>query len=265
MNTARIRNDEIVGLGVAAILHVALLGALLFQPDPAAIPEIEPITVSLADDIGLEATAPVPIPESRAAMAPELSELPEPAAQLVTSAPLPQPEPASQPARSERAAARGESPDRRDRRRPDREQAQPAPRQTQGRTSQISDNFLSGTGSSRDTNETGAPAATFGPAEQAALRSAINRQLRPHWRAPQGVDTDRLVTILRFRLREDGSLAGRPTIVRQSGINDANRAQAGVHAERAIRAVQLAAPFRLPEEFYDKWKYISEWRFDRRL
>jgi hypothetical protein len=66
-------------------------------------------------------------------------------------------------------------------------------------------------------------------------------------------------------MNADGSLAGRPKVVRQSGINDANRAQAGIHAERAIRAVQLAAPFKLPPEFYDKWKYIRDWRFDRRL
>ena len=34
--------------------------------------------------------------------------------------------------------------------------------------------------------------------------------------------------------------------------------------EQAIRAVRLAAPFNLPEEFYDKWKTVNS-RFDRRL
>jgi len=265
MKTARIRNDEIVGLGVAAILHVALLGALLFQPGPDPVPEIEPVLVSLADDIGLEATAPDPVAESRASMAPELSDLPTPPAPLPISSPAPEPLPTSAPTRPRSNTAQRATPDRRDRRRPDRENTQPPAKQKQGRASRINENFLGGSGSSSETSETRAPAATFGQAEQSALRSAINRQLRPHWRAPQGADANRLVTFLRFRLNPDGSLSGKPTMVRQSGINDANRAQAGVHAERAIRAVQLAAPFKLPEEFYDKWKYIREWRFDRRL
>jgi hypothetical protein len=54
-------------------------------------------------------------------------------------------------------------------------------------------------------------------------------------------------------------------VVRQEGITDSNRPQAARHAEQAIRAVQLAAPFDLPPEFYDKWKRIRAWRFDRKL
>jgi len=73
------------------------------------------------------------------------------------------------------------------------------------------------------------------------------------------------VTILSWNLNRDGTLAGRPTVVRQEGINDANRAQAGRHAEQAIRAVQLAAPFDLPEEYYDAWKRVASFRFDRKL
>ena len=42
-------------------------------------------------------------------------------------------------------------------------------------------------------------------------------------------------------------------------------ALAALHAERAIRAVQLAAPFDLPDEYYNAWRNIAEWRFDRRL
>ena len=79
------------------------------------------------------------------------------------------------------------------------------------------------------------------------------------------VDAEKLVTVLRWELNPDGSLKGRPEVVSQSGITDSNRPQAALHAERAIRAVQLAAPFDLPEEFYDRWKRIREWRFDRRL
>ena len=90
------------------------------------------------------------------------------------------------------------------------------------------------------------------------------RQLKPHWSAPQGVDAEKLVTQVRFSLGRNGALVGEPQVVSQSGQTPANAAQVRLHAERAIRAVQLAAPFNLPEEFYDKWKRAT-WRFDRRL
>jgi hypothetical protein len=74
-----------------------------------------------------------------------------------------------------------------------------------------------------------------------------------------------LVTELAFDLNEDGSLQGRPRVLRQSGVTDTNRAQQALHAERAIRAVQLAAPFDLPDEYYEAWKSIRGARFDRNL
>jgi hypothetical protein len=98
----------------------------------------------------------------------------------------------------------------------------------------------------------------------AALGSAVARQIKPHWTAPQGADADKLVTVISWSLNPDGSLAGRPDVVQQLGVNDANRAQAQRHAEQAIRAVQLAAPFDLPAPYYAKWKRAS-FRFDRKL
>jgi hypothetical protein len=100
---------------------------------------------------------------------------------------------------------------------------------------------------------------------RSSLAGAISRQLKPKWAAPQGVDADKLVTILSWSLNRDGTLAGRPTVVRQDGITDSNRPQAERHAEQAIRAVQLAAPFDLPEEYYDAWKRVASFRFDRKL
>ena len=99
----------------------------------------------------------------------------------------------------------------------------------------------------------------------ASLVSGIARQIKPHWTAPQGVDADKLVTVLSWSLNPDGSLAGRPQVVQQLGITDTNRAQAQRHAEQAIRAVQLAAPFNLPAPYYAKWKRVASFRFDRKL
>ena len=100
---------------------------------------------------------------------------------------------------------------------------------------------------------------------KSALVGAISRQIKPHWAAPQGVDAEKLVTVLAWEMNPDGSLAGRPTVVSQSGLTDANRAQAQRHAEQAIRAVQLAAPFQLPKEYYTSWKRVAQFRFDRKL
>ena len=97
------------------------------------------------------------------------------------------------------------------------------------------------------------------------MAQAIARQLKPHWTAPQGVDVDKLVTIIAFDLNPDGSLKGTPRFVSQSGVNAANRPQAERHKELAIRAVRLAAPFDLPAEYYDAWKKISNAKFDRNL
>jgi outer membrane biosynthesis protein TonB len=110
-----------------------------------------------------------------------------------------------------------------------------------------------------------APGQVAGPAVRAALGSAISRALKPHWRVPQGVDVDELVTVLSFDLNRDGTLAGPVKIVSQTGITDSNRAQAHIHSENAIRAVKLAAPFALPPEYYDAWKHVTAFRFDRNL
>jgi hypothetical protein len=109
------------------------------------------------------------------------------------------------------------------------------------------------------------PAAAIGPAVQSALSGAITRQLKPRWVAPQGADAEKLVTILSWNLNRDGTLAGAPRVIRQDGITDANRPQAARHAEQAIRAVELAAPFELPDEYYDAWKRVASFRFDKRL
>ena len=93
----------------------------------------------------------------------------------------------------------------------------------------------------------------------------IAREIKPKWQPPDGPDVDKITTYLRFRLNMDGSLQGRPELVRQTGVNDTNRAQAGRHAEQAIRAVQLAAPFDLPDEYYNAWKLVGPFGFDWKL
>lgn len=255
MQATTLRREERVGLAIALGLHLLLVAVLMLQPARDKVLDIpERMTVSLAEDVGLEATAPDPVPESRAAIAPTLAEVPQP--QVIE--PRPQPSAAPVPNRNTVAPPRPTA------RQPEpRPSATPSPRSGGG--SRVGDNFLGGAGSSTKTDETRIPASQIGASAKASIIQAIVRQIRPHWSAPSGLDAELLVTELSFDLNEDGTLKGRPQVLRQSGINESNRPQASLHAERAIRAVVQAAPFDLPPEYYNAWKSIRGARFDRNL
>jgi hypothetical protein len=284
MGELALRNDEKVGLAAAVLLHAALVGVLALQTVRSEVSVFpERMTVSLATEVGLDAASPDPVAESRASIAPTLADnpapappAPAPAAERVPSPPVPRPQPTAAPRPS---PAPTQAAPARDRSRPDRTAAaQPAARTPASRPatspaqaapksggSRIGDDFLEGRGSSTNTQETRAPAAAFGRAERAALSSAITRALRPHWTAPSGLDAEQLISTVSWELNPDGTLRGTPRCRTDPGsITESNRPQAGLHCERAIRAVQRAAPFDLPDQFYDRWKAL-EWQFDRRL
>jgi outer membrane biosynthesis protein TonB len=268
---AHLSREERIGLGIAAAAHVALVAALVLQvrDNPTPLPIPERMDVSLASEVSLESTAPDPTAEAQAAVAPVLA--PEPAPEPVpTSAPepapvqareRPRPTPTPQPTRA--AARPTPMPSARPTAQPSRApEPRPAATQPAG-GSRIGANFLEGAGVAE--GDRGTPARRAGPSEMASIQAAMARQIKPKWSAPQGVDAEKLVTYLSWDLNSDGSLKGRPRVERQEGITASNRPQAQLHAERAIRAVQLAAPFDLPEEYYDVWKSPRNVKFDRNL
>lgn len=272
MATLALRNDEKIGLGAAVVLHAALVGVLAMQTMRSEVTVFpERINVSLATEVGLEAASPDPVPESRAAIAPTLSDEPAPAPEPAKPEPAPRIQP-TPPKPAAKTAAQQPAPPTRDRSRPDRTPPKQAattppkqPAAKSGGGSRIGDDFLAGKGSSATTTETRAPAATFGAKEAADLRSAISRQIKRNWSAPNGVDAELLVSVVRWQLNQDGTLKGRPTCrTNPNSITESNRPQSSLHCERAIRAVQLAAPFNLPAQFYSRWDDL-EWQFDRRL
>lgn len=134
-------------------------------------------------------------------------------------------------------------------------------------SSSFADAFREGVPGARAPEGAGKPAAAVGQAERVSLAQAVLRQVKPVWqgRVPEGVNADRIVTVLSIELNRDGSLARKPAVVSQSGIDDSNRTQAARHAEEAIRAVQLAAPFRLPPELYEGWKKLPPLRFRKSM
>lgn len=295
--------QEAAGLVIAAAAHVALLVVLSLSPPGKTVkPPPERMEVTFSEEISDQSTSPDPMAQAAPDVAPEMGEpqpepvvqpqpLPEPPKPVPAPsqpqskpqpkpvpAPRPQPQPQPKPAPPRpsspkpappkpappkpvaKAASAKATPakpaDASPRRRPD------AP----AGGSRIGSDFLQGVpGSTRPGTAKTPPAAVAGPEVKASLASAIARQIKAHWTGPQGVDVDKLVTVLAWELNADGSLAGRPRLVSQTGVTPSNEAQAKRHVELAIRAVQLAAPFDLPDEYYANWKRISAFRFDKRL
>lgn len=133
------------------------------------------------------------------------------------------------------------------------------------RKSQLSRSIVEGLSEKpSQTRTAGTPAQKAGPAVQASLAAEVLRQLKRHWNAPTGADSEKLRTELAISLARDGSVTD-IEFLRQTGVTDSNRAQAQLHKERAIKAVRLAAPFKLPAEYYDTWKLLSPIGFDKRL
>lgn len=208
--------------------------------------------------------APVPKAEPRPVPRPTPKPVARPTPPRPVARPAPRPSPVARP--NPRPAA---SPAARPAARPaTKAGAAPAARPAErSGGSRFADAFKEGVPGARATGAArNPPAQSAGPQVQASLLGAISRAVRPHWqgKVPDGADSEKLVTVLRWNLNRDGSLAGRPEIVRQEGITDANRPQSARHAEQAIRAVQLAAPFDLPDQYYDTWKRVTI-RFDKRL
>lgn len=262
---AHLRREEKLGLGIAVALHVALVGALLVGSwrSPPKIPPAQRMTVSLASDVSLNSSAPKPSKASQAAvapvLAPESAPLPAP-----TSVPVPAPvEPTVDRSPPKPAQIHAPAPKQTGAPEKHEKAAPPPPADKKAGGSRLGPNFLKGISSDQSASPS-APAASFGPDEAASLRDAVNRQLKPYWRAPEGLDIDKLDTTLTWDLNPDGSLKGTPRLVSQTGKDALNQPQQERHVEQAIRAVELAAPFKLPAQYYDHWKRLT-WHFDRNL
>ena len=101
----------------------------------------------------------------------------------------------------------------------------------------------------------GAPAAATAAEVKRSIDVSIKAAVGPRWNGCRisGVDVDQLKTVVKFRLTQSGALAGFAS-VETSGQNDSNKFQVQRHQECAKRAIELAAPFDLPEENYSFWQ-----------
>jgi len=285
---------ERLGLGISTAGHVLLFGALslgLLRTSVELPPKAPTIEVTFADAVALESRVPNPVDNPpEAAQAPELGEMqpdaappepvmskpiaePEPAPPVATPpkpkpAPVPRakPEPKPTPAQPPRA-----KPEQKPTPKPAQQtaatprakptpNAKPAPQ----RASRLGSDFLKGLESDAPTPRKPAAVAgsnaPMGAVAARALNAEITRQIKPYWRPPSGADAERLVTLLSVTLARDGSV-GQVEVIGQEGITPSNRAQAELHAERAVQAVRRASPFQnLPPEYYEQWKWLQPLR-----
>ena len=256
---------EVAGLGVATAGHVALLAALSYglATSRLEVPRSDPIEVSFVDEVGLESTAPSPSPTEPAPLAGPQDGPPQPAMPAPPEL-QPVPAPRSEPRLQPRAAAPVPAPKAPPRAAPPQAPPVPARRTTPRRTASGLNSVVAGLSDRQNPSQsTDPPAAAAGQAVQASLGAEVRRQLKPHWKAPTGADAEQLRTEVVIALAESGQVSD-VRIVGTSGQTASNRPQVKLHQEQAIRAVRLAAPFRLPAQYYEAWKSLRV-TFDKRL
>jgi hypothetical protein len=96
-------------------------------------------------------------------------------------------------------------------------------------------------------------AATLGAQDLTNIQSVIARRIQPcaNTRRNPGPGASRIKTKLRLRFNKDGSLAARPVLVSQGGVDGDNLRYADRVSDLAIGAVVECAPITgLPPELY---------------
>ena len=262
------RTDQ-KGLGLAVVAHLLLFAALtisIAKRVPPVQPPVEAMDVQLVDAVGLRSAAPVPATEAPQEMqAPDqappqeappptpsptppqprpVEAKPQPSPPWPTPALKPKPQP-PQKALSDilkdvQAKAKSEQAGSDARAKADRASSEKVGALLKGVI-----------GASAGKGET-ARAAISGAAMN-GLAAAIKRQVQPCYElgALSGTPAMQIVTTLRLRYNKDGSVAGNPQLVEQTGITPANHAYAQQIREVARRAVLRCAPVHLPAELYE--------------
>lgn len=222
------------------------------EPTPAPAPEPEPTPAPpppkpapSKKDVPKAAPKPKPAPDKPAQKPKPTPPKPKPAA----AAPAPPPQKAKAPPKASapaRASGQGKA--------------------DKPKGSLLGKDFLKGIDTESDAPRKPAPppAAAMGPAQKSALDAEIRRQVKPYWKAPTGADVEQLRTFVDVQLGRDGAIQGSPQIFDTTGVTPSNRAQVKLHQELAMRAIRLAAPFKLPADLYDGWKSLRI-SFDKRL
>lgn len=260
--TRAVRGNEGRGVAIAVAAHVVIIGLLSVQWTAGDRRfDNPPMEVDLIAESAVQSTAPVISETPPAARlgeedmtdiaAPEpvpTPPLPEP---IVRPTPAPTPKqvarPKIEPAKKQPPAVKKAQPKAAPKTPTKKTGAQPSGRPT-GNLDDIGRELTK-------SPSKGAPASKTAAEVRRSIDVSIKSAVAPRWNGCRisGVDVDQLKTVVKFRLTQSGALAGF-TSVTTSGENDSNKFQVQRHQECAKRAVELAAPFDLPEENYSFWQ-----------
>lgn len=248
MATNTISREEKLGLGLAALGHIALVWMLVAYKPGAPPPPPERVSVTLSDELGAVSTAPDPTANPAPDQGPALG---EPAPEQMA---VPQPEPIPTTTAPAMAAPKVAA------KIPAKPPQQPQKTSTRTPPAQAgasSFDNLFGKGIPGGNGKDKTPAASKASAQQvASWDSSIKSKVLRQWNScpVNGLDIAMLRATVRFTLdRNGGILSIEEPVV--TGITEANRTQARPFRDCAIRAIKLAAPFTgMPVEFYDEWK-----------
>lgn len=255
---------EATGLGAAVAGHAALLAALTLGFANASQPPLTspPMEVSFVDEVGLQSAVTEVSTETPAqSVAPETG-LPEEAAPqpLEIPAPVPAPVPkaveappqpkpaikqATKPAPAKLAAAKAQ---------PSAPKVAQAGKAKTTTGSRLGNDFLKGLGSDPSPSSLTKPSGAVMSAQAlSGIKAAIERQIQPcaNRQVNPGPGANKIAVTLNIRLNRDGSLAGRPKVMRTSGVNDDNSRYEGRVKDLAIASYVGCSPLRgLPEDLY---------------
>jgi outer membrane biosynthesis protein TonB len=276
--------SEKYALGVAATGHLILFGLLsvgfLATPNPVKL-ESKPIDISLVDEVALEPSAPASVEPPASSQAPdtgppeeapppaEAIAEPEPAPPVAKPAPAPvpppkpaavpkpspPPKPAPKPAPAKPAPAKPAPPATKAP--PVATKAagtNPAATKPKPRGSLLGDDFRKSLAVSEARGTASTPRAQAVSAQAVAgLGDAIARQVQPCAnRIPNpGPGANQIRSRLRLQMARDGTLAVRPALMGQTGIDGENQRYAQRVAELATSAIMQCAPYKLPAELYE--------------
>ena len=235
------RREESLGLALALVGHVALLGWLVWQRAPASLPLPERMTVTISDAAGPVSTSPEPQAVPALDAGPVLGEAAPPVPEQIAR---PDPAPPLRTAPALRASP------------PTALKTPPKPPARAGAAS-FDQAFSSGIAAGNPAGQAKTPpAAQLSAQQRSSWSSLIGSRVRAPWNgcAVKGLEVEQLRATVRFTLASDGSVLSIDE-PQMAGTTPANQTQVRPFRDCAVRAIRLAAPFTgLPPEFYDDWK-----------
>ncbi len=257
------RGNQNAGIAIAVLLHIVVIGLLSVQWTRGDRRfDNPPMEVDLVAETAEQSSAPVITETPPAArLGDEYSE-DIAVAQPVPTPPVPEPVVRPTPAPAPKQVARPvvkpkQTPPAAQKAAPKATPKTTTPPKQGARPTGRLDGIVDGLGrtQTKSTQTKGAPAATTAAEVRRSIDVSIKAKVKPRWDSCRitGVDINELETEVKFRLTPSGALAGFSGVTTK-GQNDSNRFQVQRHPECAKRAVELAAPFDLPEENYSFWQ-----------